>query len=124
MDDDEGALDDVFASGHRACGSQAPKISNTGAIRLRRAIFCEVSRMTRLTANGTRSPIGAFNLSEQDRTTHRKWTRAWAVAYSAVIIALLAIGFVTRHGDDAQTARRSQPVSFNALPAEAPHPIG
>jgi hypothetical protein len=81
--------------------------------------------MTKLAANGTRSPIGALNdLCEEDRVTHRKWARALSIVYSVVIIALLAVGFVTHHNQDTQTARQSQTVGFNALPAEGSHPLG
>lgn len=81
--------------------------------------------MTKLAANGTRAPIGARNdLCEEDRATHRKWARALSIVYSVVIIALLAVGFVTHHYQDTQTARHSQTVGFNAVPAEACHPFG
>jgi hypothetical protein len=76
--------------------------------------------MTKLAANGTRAPIGAPNdLSEEDRVTHRKWARALSMVYSAVIIALVAVGFVTHHYQDTQTARKSQTVGFNALTFDA-----
>jgi hypothetical protein len=76
--------------------------------------------MTKLAANGTRTPIGAPNdLSEEDRVTHRKWARALSMVYSAVIIALVAVGFVTHHYQDTQTARKSQTVGFNALTFDA-----
>jgi len=41
-----------------------------------------------------------------------------------IMIGLLAVGFVTHHYQDTQTARQSQPVGFNAVPAEAYHPFG
>jgi hypothetical protein len=81
--------------------------------------------MTKLAANGVRSLIGAVHdLCEEDRVTHRKWARALSMVYSAVIIALLAIGFVTHHYQDMQTARQSHAVSFNSLSTEASHPFG
>jgi len=81
--------------------------------------------MSKLAANGTRAPISPLNdLSEADRATHRKWARALSMVYSAVIIALVAVGFVTHHYHDTQTARKSQTVGFNALSAEGSHLSG
>jgi hypothetical protein len=81
--------------------------------------------MTNRTAYGIRSPIGPVNdLSEEDRATHRKWARALSMAYSAGIIALLAILFVTHHYRDVETARHGQTVGFHALPTEISHPFG
>jgi hypothetical protein len=81
--------------------------------------------MTKLVANGTRAPIGVRDdLSEVDRVTYRKWARGLSMVYSAVIIALVAVGFVTHHYQDTQTARQSQPVGFNAPPAAGSHPLG
>jgi hypothetical protein len=80
--------------------------------------------MTRLSAHGARSPLYTRSLTEEDRITFRKWARAWYIGCSAAIVVLFAIGFVTYRGQDVQTARRSQPVGFNALPTEGSHPFG
>lgn len=80
--------------------------------------------MTRLSAHGSRSPLYARRLTEEDRITYRKWARAWYIACSVAVAVLFAVGLVTYHGQDPQTARRSQPVGFNTLPAESSHPFG
>ena len=80
--------------------------------------------MTKLVAHGTRSTICADYPTEEDRSTYRRWARGCTIAYSAIIIALLAIGFAMRDARDSQTAKQSQTVGFNALIAEGPHPLG
>jgi len=62
-------------------------------------------------------------LTDEDRITFRKWARAWYFVYSVAIVVLVAVGFVTYRGQDAQTARRSQPVGFNELPTEGLSPV-
>jgi hypothetical protein len=80
--------------------------------------------MTRLSAHGARSPLYARRLTDEDQVTYRKWARVWYIACSVAIVVLFAVGFVTYRGEDALTARHSQPVGFNALPAEGSHPFG
>ena len=80
--------------------------------------------MTRLSAHGTRSPLYAHQLTDEDRITFRKWARGWYFTCSVAIVVLVVVGFVTYRSQDAQTARRSQPVGFNELPIEGSHPFG
>ncbi len=63
--------------------------------------------MTRLSAIGTRSPVRAHHLPEQDRSTYRRWARRTAVAYF-IIIGLLAVGLSLHDRPAAQLASRDQ----------------
>lgn len=63
--------------------------------------------MTRLSAIGTRSPVRAHHLPEQDRSTYRRWARRTAIAYF-IIIGLLAVGLSLHDRQAAQLASHDQ----------------
>jgi hypothetical protein len=102
-------------------GSKLPIVRRS----YRRAVLREVPTMTQLAANGIRAPIGAYPLNEEDRATHRRWARGCTIAYSVVIIALLATGFWFRAPQDWQMARESRTVGAGAMtPPPAAPPTG
>jgi hypothetical protein len=82
--------------------------------------------MTKLSPLGCRSPLAAFpDLSEEDRSTHRRWARGWYVCCSIFIAGLLAVGLSARvphlqAGLQDQTAHSGT----NARPVGQPHPGG
>jgi hypothetical protein len=63
--------------------------------------------MTKLAAHGTRSSIGAHHPTGEERATFRSWARGCTIAYSVVIIALLAAGFALRDTPESQVAKQS-----------------
>jgi hypothetical protein len=79
--------------------------------------------MTRLSAVGARSPVREHHLSEEDRSTYRRWARRSYFAYF-VIIALLAIGFSLHDRSDSQLASRDQIVGVGAATTSAPQVTG
>jgi hypothetical protein len=53
--------------------------------------------MTRLSPHGSRSPLAAYpDLSEEDRSTYRKWARAWYACCAIFMASLLVVGLSTR----------------------------
>jgi hypothetical protein len=70
--------------------------------------------MTKLAAHGTRSTIGAHYPTGEDRATFRSWARGCTIAYSLVIVALLALGFALRDTHDSQVAKQSRPLGIGA----------
>jgi hypothetical protein len=71
--------------------------------------------MTKLSAHGTHSVISANYATEQDRLTYRRWARACTIAYSIVIVALLAAGFLWRDTQDSQMAKQSQTAGARSM---------
>lgn len=76
--------------------------------------------MTELPAHGTRSSMGALYRTAEDRATFRKWARGCTIAYSIVIVALLAIGFSTRDTRDSRMVAQSQAIGAMAPPPTLP----
>jgi hypothetical protein len=78
--------------------------------------------MTIEAANGTRAPVGARHLNEEDRATYRRWACGCYAAYSALILALLAVGFWFRDQPQSQMASESRSVGADTMaqPATAP----
>jgi hypothetical protein len=79
-----------------------------------RTVLREVPAMTKLAAHGTRSPICAHDLTGEDRSTFRRWARGCTIAYSVVIVALLALGFALRDTPDSQLAKQSPSLRIGA----------
>jgi hypothetical protein len=83
--------------------------------------------MTKLSPLGSRSPLSVYpNLSDEDRSTYRRWARAWYICCSIFVAGLLAVGLSSRV-PHLQAGMQSQTVvgsSANARPAGQPHPGG
>jgi hypothetical protein len=82
--------------------------------------------MTKLSPLGSRSPLSVYpDLSDEDRSTHRRWTRGWYVCCSIFVAGLLAVG-LSSHVPHLQAGLQSQTVggTANARPAGQPHPGG
>ncbi len=71
--------------------------------------------MTKLTAHGMHSTNYAHYSTGEDRSTYRKWARGCTIAYSVVIVALLAVGFLLRDTHDSQVAKQSHPVAAGSM---------
>jgi hypothetical protein len=82
--------------------------------------------MTKLSPLGSRSPLALQSeLSEEDRSTCRRWARGWYVCCSIFIAGLLAVGLSTRTPRlQADLQGQSVGSSANARPAGQPHPGG
>jgi len=63
--------------------------------------------MSKLSAIGARSPIRAHHLTEEDRSTHRRWARSSYLVY-LIIIALLAAGLALLGRQGAGVAGQGQ----------------
>jgi hypothetical protein len=82
--------------------------------------------MTKLSPHGSRSPLTLPpELSEEDRSTYRRWARGWYVCCSIFIVGLLAVGLSTRV-PHFQAGLKGQNVGSgaNAHSADWPHPGG
>jgi len=54
--------------------------------------------MTNLPPPASRYPISLQEMSEEERTTYRKWARFGYVCYILLIAGLFAVGISTRQG--------------------------
>ena len=81
--------------------------------------------MTKLSPHGIRSPFNACDLSEEDRSTYRRWARAWYVCCFVLLAGFVMVGFSTRE-PSLRTADQSPTVGSGAvaIPARQPHPGG
>ena len=82
--------------------------------------------MTKLSPLGSRSPLSIYpDLSDEDRSTYRRWARAWYICCSIFVAGLLTVGLSTRV-PHLQAGIQSQTVgsSANARPVSQPHPGG
>jgi hypothetical protein len=80
--------------------------------------------MTKLSPPGSRSPLSIYpDLSDEDRSTYRRWARAWYICCSIFVAGLLTVGLSTRV-PHLQAGVQSQTVgsSANARHASRPHP--
>jgi hypothetical protein len=81
--------------------------------------------MTKLPPHGVRSPLNAYDLSEEDRSTYRRWARAWYVCFLVLLAGFVMVGSSTRE-PSLRTAGQSPTVRSGAvaIPARQPHPGG
>jgi hypothetical protein len=76
-----------------------------------------------LSTPSSRWPIRAHDISDEDRKTYRKWTRACCACYALLIAGLIAVGLLT-HPSERQIAAKDQTVGMGAVtkPAGRHHP--
>lgn len=81
--------------------------------------------MTKLPLHGMRLSPNTCNLSEEDRSTHRKWARGWYLCCAIFIAGLLAVSLSTRE-PNMRTAGQGQIVGVGTgfKPVRMPHPGG
>ena len=81
--------------------------------------------MTRLSPHGSRSPLTIPpELSEEDRSTYRRWARGWYACCVIFVAGLLVVGLSTRP-PHSQAGMQRQTVGIGAeRPAGQPHPGG
>ena len=78
--------------------------------------------MTRLSVAGTRAPVHAHELSEEDRATYRRWARRSYAAYFFIIVALAVS--LSLHRPAGQLASRDQTAHAGTATTTEPHPTG
>jgi hypothetical protein len=81
--------------------------------------------MPRLSPHGSRSPLAAYpDLSEEDRSTYRRWSRAWYAGCAIFMASLLVVGLSTRT-PNLRAGMQSQTVGTGAVrTAQQSHPGG
>lgn len=82
--------------------------------------------MTKLSPLGSRSPLAVFpDLSEEDRSTYRRWARGWYLCSAIFLAGLVAVG-VSSRVPHLQAGLQGQTVGSgaNARPAGQFHPGG
>ncbi len=69
--------------------------------------------MTKLSLHGLRSSKDVQDLSEEDRSTYRRWARRSCAVY-AIVLAVLFAGFWMHDRNMTTVADQSHPVSVDA----------
>lgn len=69
--------------------------------------------MTRLAHHGLRSSKDVQDLSEDDRSTYRRWARGSCAIYAIILVALFA-GFWIHDRSTTMVAGRNHPVGIDA----------
>jgi hypothetical protein len=78
-----------------------------------------------LSMPNSRWPTRVHDISDEDRKTYRKWTRASYACYTLLVAGLIAVGLLTRQSER-QIAAEDQTVGMGAItkPAGRHHPGG
>ncbi|HWZ38336.1 MAG TPA: hypothetical protein VNY08_08560 [Bradyrhizobium sp.] len=81
--------------------------------------------MTRISTPGSRWPMSAHEMSEEDRATYRKWARFSYACYTLLIAGLLIVGLSTRQSNTrTATEDLTAGIGTPAKPAGQHHPGG